>query len=183
MTKYPLYTHNTTTQLTFRLTNKCWRHSCCVEYDHSRWCKKSSHCFHVILNEWCTALQRELGKRRRPQGIVKTGVLYRINFRLVSGKQGQMIQRHRAAVENENNVHPLSRKSLRGIVNTNLANLHELAHDGTEENDDRLLIISQSTSSTDSVIATNTLLPRSRRSKPTQRMRLQMMISFSVWSC
>ena len=116
-------------------------------------------------------------------GIFKTGVLYRINFRLVSGKQGQMIQRHRAAVENENNVHPLSLKSLRGIVNTNLANLHELAHDGTEENDDRLLIISQSTSSNDSVIATNTLLPRSRRSKPTQRMRLQMMISFSVWSC
>jgi hypothetical protein len=62
-----------------------------------------------------------------------------------------MIQRHRAAVENENNVHPLSRKSLRGIVNTKLANLHELEHDGTEENDDRLLIISQSTSSHDSV--------------------------------
>lgn len=97
MTKYPLSTHNTTTHLTFGLTNKCWRHSCCVEYDHSRWCKKSSHCFHVILNEWCTALRWELGKRRRQaHGIFKTGVLYRINFRLVSGKQGQMIQRHRA---------------------------------------------------------------------------------------
>lgn len=66
-----------------------------------------------------------------------------------------MIQRHRAAVENEKNedVYPLSRKSLRGIINTKLASLHEVEYN-VIDNDDKL-ITSQSTLSHDSNKAMN----------------------------